>query len=43
MEHLHRWYNSPEYAKALALRQEALRRRLLFVDGIPDEASQEAQ
>ena len=42
MEQLHRWYNSPEYAKALALRQAALRRRLLFVDGIAEEAGQEA-
>jgi uncharacterized protein (DUF1330 family) len=29
-----RWYGSPEYAEALALRDEALRRRLLFVDGV---------
>jgi uncharacterized protein (DUF1330 family) len=28
------WYESPEYAEALALRTHALRRRLLFVDGI---------
>jgi uncharacterized protein (DUF1330 family) len=34
MEDLQRWYNSPEYAKALTVRQDALRRRLLFVDGI---------
>lgn len=38
MEQLHRWHGSAEYAEALAVRQTALRRRLLFVDGIPDEA-----
>lgn len=27
------WYRSPEYAEALALRRQALDRRLLFVDG----------
>jgi uncharacterized protein (DUF1330 family) len=27
------WYASPEYAKALAFRDSALRRRLIFVDG----------
>jgi uncharacterized protein (DUF1330 family) len=30
-----RWYRSPEYAKALAVRNEALVRDLLLVDGIP--------
>ena len=34
MEQLHRWYRSPEYAKALAVCQTALQRRLLFVDGV---------
>jgi uncharacterized protein (DUF1330 family) len=29
------WYASPGYAKARALAQTALRRRLLFVDGAP--------
>jgi uncharacterized protein (DUF1330 family) len=28
------WYRSPEYAKALKFRQTALRRRLIFVEGI---------
>ncbi|WP_314178414.1 DUF1330 domain-containing protein [Streptomyces winkii] len=28
-----RWYDSPEYAEALALRATAIDRRLLFVDG----------
>jgi uncharacterized protein (DUF1330 family) len=37
MEQLRRWYGSAEYAQALAVRQTALRRRLLFVDGVPDE------
>jgi uncharacterized protein (DUF1330 family) len=27
------WYNSPEYAAALELRNTALRRRLIFVEG----------
>lgn len=40
MEQLRRWYSSTEYAKALAVRQTALRRRLLFVDGIPEEANE---
>jgi uncharacterized protein (DUF1330 family) len=35
MEQLRRWYRSPEYAEALAIRQTALSRRLLFVDGLP--------
>jgi uncharacterized protein (DUF1330 family) len=29
----HAWYNSPEYAKALAFRRVAVRRRLFFVNG----------
>jgi uncharacterized protein (DUF1330 family) len=29
-----RWYSSQAYAKALAIRDRALTRRLLFVDGI---------
>lgn len=43
MERLRHWYGSPEYAKALAVRQTALHRRLLFVDGIPKEADQEVE
>jgi uncharacterized protein (DUF1330 family) len=34
MAQLQRWYRSPEYAEALALRETALSRRLLFVEGI---------
>ena len=34
MELLQRWYASPEYAEALAVRRTALRRRLLFVAGV---------
>lgn len=30
---LRRWYASADYAEALAVRNRALRRRLLFVDG----------
>src|SRR6266699_2868317 len=33
MERLQAWYESADYAEALALRQTALDRRLLFVDG----------
>jgi len=29
------WYCSPEYAGALAVSRRALRRRLIFVDGVP--------
>lgn len=32
MEEARRWYESPEYADALAIRRDALDRRLLFVD-----------
>ena len=28
------WYRSPEYAAALELRQTALRRRVIFVEGV---------
>ena len=34
MDHLHRWYDSPEYAEALAVRRSALSRRLLFAEGV---------
>jgi uncharacterized protein (DUF1330 family) len=30
------WYASAEYAEALKLRQTALERRLMFVDGVPE-------
>jgi len=33
MERLRAWYASADYAEALAARQAALDRRLLFVDG----------
>ena len=33
MERLRAWYGSADYAEALAVRQTALDRRLLFVDG----------
>ena len=32
-----RWYASAEYAPALAIRQEALQRRLLLVEGVSAE------
>lgn len=34
MARLKEWYASPEYAEALKLRQTALERRLLFVEGM---------
>jgi len=34
MQRLRSWYASTEYAEALAVRQTALTRRLLFVDGV---------
>ncbi len=33
LERLREWYASPEYAEALHVRQTALARRLLFVEG----------
>jgi uncharacterized protein (DUF1330 family) len=33
-ERLREWYASPEYAEALKLRQTALDRRLIFVEGV---------
>jgi uncharacterized protein (DUF1330 family) len=29
------WYRSPEYSEALAISRRALKRRLIFVDGLP--------
>ncbi|MEH2533324.1 uncharacterized protein (DUF1330 family) [Bradyrhizobium sp. AZCC 1588] len=34
MERLREWYASPEYAEALRVRQTALDRRLVFVEGV---------
>jgi uncharacterized protein (DUF1330 family) len=34
MERLHEWYASGEYAVALKVRQTALERRLIFVEGL---------
>ena len=34
MEQARRWYASPEYAEALRLRERALDRRLVFVEGL---------
>jgi uncharacterized protein (DUF1330 family) len=35
MQRAQQWYRSPEYAGALAIRQKALQRRLIFVEGVP--------
>ncbi len=37
MERLRDWYGSDDYAEALAVRETALTRRLLFVNGISDD------
>jgi uncharacterized protein (DUF1330 family) len=34
MERAKEWYRSPEYAEALRVRQTALDRRLIFVEGV---------
>jgi uncharacterized protein (DUF1330 family) len=34
MEQARAWYRSPEYAEALKIRQNALTRRLIFVEGV---------
>ena len=34
MERLREWYASPEYAEALKIRQTALDRRLILVEGV---------
>ena len=34
MERLREWYASPEYAEALKVRQRAIDRRLIFVEGV---------
>ncbi len=34
---LREWYASAEYAEALAIRRNALTRRLLFVEGVLDD------
>ncbi len=34
MQRAREWYNSPEYSETLKVRATALRRRLMFVDGV---------
>ncbi|WP_255949719.1 DUF1330 domain-containing protein [Streptomyces odontomachi] len=36
MDRAREWYDSPQYAAALKLRQVALDRRLLFAEGLPE-------
>jgi uncharacterized protein (DUF1330 family) len=38
MERAHEWYASPEYAEALKYRSAALKRDLIFVEGVPPQA-----
>ena len=35
MDRAREWYRSPEYAEALKLRETALQRNLIFVEGTP--------
>lgn len=37
MERAREWYNSPDYGEALKVRERALNRRLIFVDGVPPD------
>ncbi|MFF4533597.1 DUF1330 domain-containing protein [Streptomyces sp. NPDC001407] len=37
MERLKGWYASPEYAEAREIAKKALKRRLLFVEGAPEQ------
>ena len=39
LEQAHAWYNSPEYAKALAFRQVAVHGRLFFAPGTDEPAA----
>ena len=41
MEQLRSWYDSSDYSEALAVRQTALTRRMLFVDGVDDQQAPE--
>jgi uncharacterized protein (DUF1330 family) len=34
LDALHEWYASPAYAEAFAFRRAAVRRRMIFVDGV---------
>jgi uncharacterized protein (DUF1330 family) len=34
MERARQWYQSPEYADALKVREKALNRKLIFVEGV---------
>jgi uncharacterized protein (DUF1330 family) len=34
LDHAHAWYKSPEYAEALAISRRALKRSLIFLDGL---------
>jgi uncharacterized protein (DUF1330 family) len=36
MEQAHAWYNSPEYAQALAIRETGANRRPFFVRGVDE-------
>lgn len=39
MERAREWYDSPEYAEALKVRQHALKRRLILVDGLSSSSA----
>jgi uncharacterized protein (DUF1330 family) len=40
LERVREWYASPAYAEALRFREEALDRRLMFVEGVAPDAVQ---
>jgi uncharacterized protein (DUF1330 family) len=42
LQRLREWYASPEYAGALQIRQTALARRLMFVEGVDDAGDEGA-
>jgi uncharacterized protein (DUF1330 family) len=35
IERAREWYASPEYAEALKIREEAMERQLIFIEGVP--------
>ena len=40
MDQAHEWYESPAYARALKFRDQALNRRLIFIDGVSPFSSE---
>jgi uncharacterized protein (DUF1330 family) len=40
MEKATEWYGSADYAEARAISRQALKRRLIFIEGVPSGSSQ---